>query len=228
MNQGRRRPPIHRAGNVDFRIPRHRMAERLADSGVRDRRLLAALAAVPRHLLIPEALQGEAYRNVALPIGEGQTISAPGIVAAMTEAMELRGDETILEIGTGSGYQAAILSHLVARVISIERVPRLAATARSTLDRLGVSNVVVHLGDGTSGRRADAPFDRIVVTAGGPVVPEPLLSQLAVGGCLVGPFGPREEQRLLRFRRVTEHEFKREALGRCRFVDLVGAHGWAA
>ena len=228
MNQGRRHFSAKRAGNVDFRIPRQRMAERLAHSGVRDRRLLAALAAVPRHLLIPEALQGEAYRNVALPIGEGQTISAPGIVAAMTEAMRLRGDETILEIGTGSGYQAAILSRLVARVISIERVPRLAATARSTLDRLGVSNVVVHFGDGTSGRRVDAPYDRIVVTAGGPVVPEPLLTQLSVGGCLVGPFGPRAEQRLLRFWRVTQHEFKREVLGRCRFVDLVGAHGWAA
>ena len=228
MNQGRRRPAIRRAGNVDFRIPRHRMAERLAQSGVQNRRLLAALAAVPRHLLIPEALQDSAYRNVALPIGEGQTISAPGVVAAMTEAMELRGGETILEIGTGSGYQAAILARLAGRVISIERVPRLAATARSTLDRLGVSNVVVYLGDGTSGRRTDAPFDRIVVTAGGPTVPEPLLSQLVVGGCLVGPFGPREEQRLLRFRRVSENEFKREVLGRCRFVDLVGAHGWAA
>ncbi len=204
------------------------MAERLARSGVRNRRLLAALAAVPRHLLIPEVLQGSAYQNVALPIGEGQTISAPGVVAAMTEAMELRGHETILEVGTGSGYQAAILSRLATRVISIERVPRLAATARSTLDRLGVTNVVVYLGDGTSGRRNDAPFDRIVVTAGGPVVPEPLLTQLSVGGSLVGPFGPREEQRLLRFRRVGEDEFKREVLGRCRFVDLVGAHGWAA
>jgi protein-L-isoaspartate(D-aspartate) O-methyltransferase len=219
---------MYRAGNVDFRIPRHRMAERLAQAGIRDRRLLAALAAVPRHLLIPEILQRDAYRNVALPIGEGQTISAPGIVAAMTEAMLLSGEETLLEIGTGSGYQAAILSHLATRVVSIERVPRLAATARSTLDRLGVSNVVVHLGDGTSGRRADAPYDRIVVTAGGPTVPEPLLTQLRMGGCLVGPFGPREEQRLLRFWRVTENEFKREVLGRCRFVDLVGAHGWAA
>ncbi len=223
---GVQREPI--VCKVDFRIPRQRMSERLEESGVRDQRLLAALATVPRHLLVPEALQGSAYHNVALPIGEGQTISAPGVVAAMTEAMELRGGETILEVGTGSGYQAAILSQLTARVISVERVPRLAASARTTLDRLGVSNVVVYLGDGTAGRSGDAPFDRILVTAGGPVVPEPLLSQLALGGLLVGPFGPRREQRLLRFRRIAENEFKREVLGRCRFVDLVGAHGWAA
>jgi len=204
------------------------MAERLAQSGVRNRRVLSALAAVPRHLLVPEALRNSAYRNISLPIGEGQTISAPGVVAAMTESMQLEGRETILEIGTGSGYQAAILARLAARVISIERVPRLAARARSTLDRLGVVNVVVYLGDGTSGRAVDAPFDRIVVTAGGPSVPEPLLAQLAVGGSLVGPFGPREEQSLLRVRRISDTEFEREVLGRCRFVDLVGAHGWAA
>jgi protein-L-isoaspartate(D-aspartate) O-methyltransferase len=202
------------------------MAERLARDGVGDARVLEALAAVPRHLLVPEALRGQAYQDVALPIGEGQTMSAPGVVAAMTQALALRGHETVLEIGTGSGYQAAILAQLAARVVSIERVPRLAACARQTLDRLGVSNVVVYLGDGTLGRSAEAPYQAIVVTAGGPSVPDPLLEQLALGGCLVGPFGSRDEQRLLRVRRLAEREFSEEVIGRCRFVDLIGANGW--
>lgn len=201
------------------------MAERLSRAGVDDRRVLAAFASVPRHRLIPEALAGQAYRDTAIPIGEGQTISAPSVVAAMTQALELVGNETVLEVGTGSAYQAAILARLAARVVSIERVPRLAASARRALDGLGVTNVVVYLGDGTRGRPAEAPFDAIVVTAGGPTIPDPLLDQLAVGGRLVGPFGEREEQRLLRIRR-TGTGYTREVIGRCRFVDLVGAHGW--
>jgi protein-L-isoaspartate(D-aspartate) O-methyltransferase len=203
------------------------MLERLAAAGIRDTRVLDAFGAVPRHALIPEALHAQAYQDCALPIGEGQTISAPGIVAAMSQALELTGTETVLEVGTGSGYQAAILSRLAARVVSIERVPRLAASARRTLDRLGVSNVVVYLGDGTRGRPGEAPFDAIVVTAGGPTVPDPLLDQLAIGGRLVGPFGDREEQRLLRVRRRAAGAFVEEVIGRCRFVDLIGAHGWA-
>jgi protein-L-isoaspartate(D-aspartate) O-methyltransferase len=146
----------------------------------------------------------------------------------MTEALGLTGRETVLEVGTGSGYQAAILSRLAARVISIERLPRLAAKARSALDSLGISNVVVYLGDGSEGRPQDAPFGAIVVTAGGPEVPPPLLAQLAPGAALVGPFGRREEQQLLRIRRRRQGGFEREVIGRCRFVDLVGAHGWAA
>jgi protein-L-isoaspartate(D-aspartate) O-methyltransferase len=204
------------------------MAERLARGGVRDPRVLAAFASVPRHRLVPEALRGKAYRDVALPIGDGQTISAPGVVAAMTEALGLTGSETVLEVGTGSGYQAAILARLAARVISIERLPKLAASARTALDALGVSNVVVYLGDGSEGRLQDAPFDAIVVTAGGPEVPPPLLAQLKVGGALVGPFGGREEQELLRIRRLPGGGCQREVIGRCRFVDLVGSHGWAA
>jgi len=210
-------------------IPRRRMVERLAAGGLSDPRVLAALEVVPRHRLIPDALSGKAYdENAALPIGEGQTISAPAIVAAMSAALELRGDEAVLEVGTGSGYQAAVLSRLAARVVSIERVPRLAASARSALDRLGVSNVIVYLGDGTAGRPSDGPFDAIVVTAGGPEVPPPLLAQLAPGGRLVGPFGTREEQRLIRVRRAEDGALSQEVLGRCRFVDLVGTHGWAA
>ena len=217
------------AGCAERVVPRQRMVERLAAAGVTDRRVLDALAAVPRHRLVPEALAGKAYdENAALPIGEGQTISAAAIVAAMSEALELTGCEQVLEIGTGSGYQAAVLSRLAARVVSIERVPRLAASARTALDRLGVANVVVYLGDGSAGRVADAPYDAIVVTAGGPDVPPPLLAQLAPGGRLVGPFGGREEQRLIRVHRAADGRFARQVLGRCRFVDLVGAHGWVA
>ena len=203
------------------------MAERLAHAGLTDERMLAAFREVPRHRLVPEALAGEAYRDGPVPIGDGQTISAPSVVAAMTRALELSGPEHVLEIGTGSGYQAAILSRLAARVVSIERVPRLAARARTALDGLGVVNVIVHLGDGTVGRPADAPYDAILVTAGGPDVPVPLLDQLTPGGRLVGPFGPRGAQRLVRVRRLPAG-YTREELGPCRFVDLIGSHGWVA
>jgi len=204
------------------------MVARLEKQGIRDPRVLAALRSVARHRLVPEALQHRAYRESALPIGERQTISAPRVVAAMSEALALRGGEAVLEIGTGSAYQAAILSRLAERVISIERIPSLADRARSALDALGVSNVVVFLGDGSRGWLAEAPYDAILVTAGAPAVPEPLLDQLAPGGRLVGPFGERDEQALLRITRRPDGEFERETLGRCRFVDLVGEHGWAA
>ncbi|MCH2171007.1 protein-L-isoaspartate(D-aspartate) O-methyltransferase [Myxococcota bacterium] len=211
-----------------MKIPRRRMVERLAASGLRDKRVLAALNEVPRHELIPSALRGAAYREAALPIGEGQTISAPRVVAAMTAALQLRGNEEVLEIGTGSGYQAAVLSRLAARVVTVERHPKLVEHAREALMRLGITNVEVHLGDGSQGRGSDGPFDAIIVTAGGPSVPEPLLEQLSLGGALVGPFGPRSKQWLMRFRRRSRRAFAREKLGRCRFVDLVGSHGWAA
>jgi protein-L-isoaspartate(D-aspartate) O-methyltransferase len=207
---------------------RQRMVERLAAGGIGDPRVLDAFLGVPRHRLVSEALRARAYQDVALPIGEGQTISAPGVVAAMTQALGLAGHETVLDVGTGSGYQAAILSQLAARVVSIERVGRLAAAARRALDSLGVSNVLVYLGDGSLGRPADAPYDAIVVAAGGPEVPVPLLEQLRPGGRLVGPFGSRAEQSLLRIERGADGSFQREVIGRCRFVDLVGIHGWAA
>jgi protein-L-isoaspartate(D-aspartate) O-methyltransferase len=215
-----------RAQKFEMEVPRQRLSARLKEGGVRDRKVLEAFTWVPRHRLIPEPLQGQAYRDVALPIGNGQTISAPSTVATMTEALQLDGTETVLEIGTGSAYQAAILSRLAARVVSIERVASLAARARTALDRLGVTNVVVHLGDGTTGRPADAPYGAIVVTAGGPEVPQPLLDQLEVGGRLVGPFGERGKQELIRVRCDRPGQFTREALGPCRFVDLLGTHGW--
>lgn len=202
--------------------------ERLQEQGVRDRRVLAAIGGVARHRLVPEAMWDQAYRDGPLPIGEGQTISAPGIVAAMSEALELAGAETVLEIGTGSGYQAAVLSQLAARVVSVERIPLLAARARSALDALGLTNVVVHLGDGSRGRPQEAPFEAVLVTAGAPEIPPPLIEQLAPGGRLVAPVGDRAGQELLRLRRLESGEILRESLGRCRFVDLVGEHGWAA
>lgn len=213
---------------AELRGARRRMVERLASSGVRDVRVLAALEAVPRHWLVPEALHAQAYRDTALPIGDGQTISAPSTVARMSEALELTGRESVLEIGTGSAYQASVLSLLADRVVSIERLPRLAAAARLALDRLGVRNVVVHLGDGSVGWPPDAPYDAIVVTAGAPDLPRPLLAQLADGGRLVAPVGPRGRQRLVRVRRLAGGRFRAEVLGPCRFVDLVGRHGWAA
>jgi protein-L-isoaspartate(D-aspartate) O-methyltransferase len=211
-----------------YAIARRRFVERLQGAGIRDVRALDAFGAVPRHLFVPEALRHRAYQDTPLLIGDGQTISAPGIVAAMTEALALRGGERVLEIGTGSGYQAAILSRLVGSVVSIERIPRLAAKARRALDSLGVANVVVYLGDGTQGRPERAPYDRVVVTAGGPEIPKPLLEQLAPGGCLVGPFGERGNQHLVRVHRTDEQRYTREVLGRCNFVDLIGRNGWAA
>ncbi len=208
---------------------RRRLAEELSKSGVRDPRVLDAMVSVPRHLLLPEAMRDRSYAaDAALPIGEGQTISAPVVVATMTQALALKGGETVLEIGTGSGYQTAVLAALAGQVVSIERIPRLAARARSALDKMGVLNAIVHLGDGSAGRPADAPFDAILVTAGAPSVPRPLLDQLAVGGYLVGPFGSRESQSLLRFCRKEDGSFVREVIGRCKFVDLIGEWGWAA
>ncbi len=205
-----------------------RLVRRLREQGIRDARVLEAIATVPRHALVDEALAHRAYEDVALPIGHGQTISAPGTVAVMTAALELEGRERVLEVGTGSGYQAAVLAQLSASVVSIERVPVLADRARSALDRMGVTRVVVQLGDGTRGWPAAAPFDAVIVTAGGPQVPTPLLAQLAPGGRLVGPFGPRSAQRLVRIRRGADGSLSREELGPCRFVDLLGDHGWAA
>ncbi|MBW2275438.1 MAG: protein-L-isoaspartate(D-aspartate) O-methyltransferase [Deltaproteobacteria bacterium] len=212
----------------NYTIVRRRFVERLRRAGIRDARTLDAFEAVPRHRFVPEALRDQSYLETPLLIGDGQTISAPGVVAAMTQALALRGDESVLEIGTGSGYQAAILSRLAGSVVSVERIPRLAARARSALDALGVSNVIVFLGDGTQGRADQAPYDRVVVTAGGPEIPKPLLEQLAVGGFLVGPFGERDNQHLVRVQRADEGKYTREVLGRCNFVDLIGRNGWAA
>ncbi len=192
---------------------------------VRDARVLEAIRKVPRHLFVEEALRDRAYLDKALPIGEKQTISQPFMVAAMSEALELTGKERVLEIGTGSGYQTAVLSELCQSVFSVERIASFVPVARSRLESLGRYNVLIKVGDGTIGWSEHAPYDGILVTAAAPGLPRPLLEQLAVGGRLVVPIGPEESQSLMRIRRDAEG-FHEEALGECRFVKLIGRHGW--
>jgi len=200
----------------------------LRSSGqVTDPAVLDALAAVPRAEFVPAERRGQAYDDTALPIGHDQTISQPLVVAVMTQALELRPDDRVLEVGTGSGYQAAVLRELVDQVDTVERIPALAAEAAERLDRLGFDHVSVHTGDGTLGWPDGAPYDAVVVTAGGPKVPAPLLAQLADGGRLVAPVGPRHAQELVRVRR-TGDQTECEDLGPVAFVPLVGEAGWPA
>jgi len=211
----------------NFSIARRRMVEdQVVARGVRDPRVIDAMLQVPRHKFVEEALESQAYQDAPLPIGERQTISQPYMVAVMSEALALDGTEKVLEVGTGSGYQAAVLAVLADRVFSLERIPALARRARKALDSCGYSKVNIRLADGTLGWQEMAPFDAIVVTAGAPDVPRDYLDQLAVGGRLVIPVGDRMSQVLMRITRTTEHEFKEEQLLGCRFVPLVGNHGW--
>ncbi|MBN1615564.1 MAG: protein-L-isoaspartate(D-aspartate) O-methyltransferase [Deltaproteobacteria bacterium] len=208
---------------------------RMVDSQIRargiiDEGVLRAMEKVPRHLFIDEGLWDQAYNDNPLPIDERQTISQPYIVAIMTEALELRDRDRVLEIGTGSGYQTAILAELADRVYSIERIAALATKARKVLDFLNYYNVAIRVGDGTYGWREEAPFEAILVTAGAPHVPKTLVEQLAPGGRLVIPVGSRHTQDLVKMTRGSEDpsDIKRENLGGCRFVDLIGEHGWEA
>jgi protein-L-isoaspartate(D-aspartate) O-methyltransferase len=196
--------------------------------GVKDVHLLKVMQTIPRHLYVEEAMMDQAYNDNPLPIGEKQTISQPYIVALMTEALSLTGKEKVLEIGTGSGYQTAILAQLADRVFSIERISSLAGRARKMLDYLKAFNVAIRVGDGTYGWKEEAPFDAILVTAGAPKVPSLLVAQLSLGGRLVIPVGSRSTQTLLKVTRLSEdiHDIKKEDLGGCRFVDLIGEHGW--
>jgi len=195
---------------------------------INDPRVLKVMETIPRHLFVDEGLIDQAYSDNPLPIGEKQTISQPYIVALMTQALELKGRERVLEIGTGSGYQTAILAKLADRVFSIERVAALATRARKILDRLNCYNVAIRVGDGSYGWKEEAPFDAIITTAGAPKVPEHLVLQLAPGGRLVVPVGSRDIQTLYKFTRSTENpdEIKKEDLGGCRFVSLIGESGW--
>jgi protein-L-isoaspartate(D-aspartate) O-methyltransferase len=195
--------------------------------GVRDRRVLDAMARVPRHLFVSESQLPSAYGDFPLPIGEGQTISQPYMVATMTESLGLSGTERVLEIGTGSGYQAAILAELAREVITVERIQSLADTARKRLAGLGYENVEVIVGDGTLGWPDGAPYQGIVVTAGAPSAPTPLLQQLDVGGRLVVPVGERHTQILEIHTRQEQDKYKVRRETACRFVDLVGKHGWS-
>jgi protein-L-isoaspartate(D-aspartate) O-methyltransferase len=211
---------------MDDRMRRERMVDsQIAARGIRDPRVLEALRAVPRHLFVPDGLRGEAYEDRPLPIGEGQTISQPYMVAIMTAALAARDTDLVLEVGTGSGYQTAILAHLARQVISIERHAPLAAAAGAVLRSLNITNVRVIVGDGTEGYADASPFDRILVTAGAPAVPPALEAQLADGGRLVIPVGPPRHQVLTLVDRHGTDFVRQEGEG-CVFVPLIGRHGW--
>ena len=212
----------------EFSIARRRMVdEQLRGNGILDGKVLEAMLRVPRHLFVESALAAQAYSDTPLPIGEKQTISHPYIVAFMTEALALVGRESVLEIGSGSGYQAAVLSCLTRRVYTIERHVSLAKRARRVLDDIGCSNVQLKLGDGTLGWPEMGPFDGIIVTAGAPVLPQKLKEQLTIGGRLVVPVGDKAQQVLLRITRTSDDSYTEERFHGCRFVPLVGAEGWA-
>jgi len=199
--------------------------QQIESRGITDPRVIEAFIKVPRHLFVNEALMDQAYGDFPLPIGEKQTISQPYIVAEMTQALEVSDDSRVLEIGTGSGYQAAILSQIVFRVYTIERIYPLYAKARKRFDKLHYHNILTKYSDGTSGWKEESPFDGIIVTAGAPEIPQVLIDQLAVGGSLVIPVGNQYSQELIKIRKDEEGVHKVN-LGGCRFVKLVGVHGW--
>jgi len=212
--------------NDAYAYRRAQMLDSLKKGGITDTRVMEAMAEIPRHYFVPEAFRHQAYDDdVSIHIGEGQTISQPRIVALMTESARIDPMDRVLEVGTGSGYQAAVLSKLARFVFTVERVASLARQAKSVLDQLGVDNVSIKVMDGTLGWRAQAPFDAILVTAGAPEVPEPLVEQLADGGRLVVPVGPRETQVLKIVERRGDRTFAHELKGAC-FVPLIGRHGW--
>jgi protein-L-isoaspartate(D-aspartate) O-methyltransferase len=216
-------------GNSDRQAwAREKMLEKQIVDRVKDERVLDVMRKVPRHLFVEGHQRMNAYNDTPLPIGEGQTISQPLMVAMMSEALQLSGTETVLEIGTGSGYQTAILAELVQRVYSMERIPSLTGKARKTIDSLGYNNVLIKLSDGTLGWNEYAPYDRILVTAGSPSIPVPLTEQLKPGGILVIPVGSNSSQELTRVTKREDGTLKEERLGSCVFVKLVGKHGWEA
>jgi len=202
------------------------VARQIQARGVRDPGVLNAMGRVPRHRFVTEEKQDSAYGDFPLPIGEGQTISQPYMVASMTEALRLTGRENVLEIGTGSGYQAAVLSELARTVVTVERIASLAEKSKALLSELGYSNVEVQVGDGTLGWPEKAPYQGIIVTAGSPRVPQPLLEQLDIGGRLVIPVGKRHTQIIEVHKKVAENDFMVTHDTACRFVDLIGKHGW--
>ena len=209
---------------MDFKAARARLIKQLSTEII-DKRVLAAMSRIPRELFVPKESQRLAYEDRPLPIGWEQTISQPFIIALMTEALELTGSEKVLEVGTGSGYQAAILAELSQRVITVERVPALAETAKHVLDSLGYTNIEIHLAEATLGWKSGAPYDAILVTAGAPNVPDGLLAQLAIGGRMVIPVGSRYVQELCKITKRKDKNLVRN-LGGCRFVSLIGKDAW--
>ena len=215
-----------RSSSTDYDKGREHMVEsQLVRRGIKDRRVLDAMRQVPRHLFIPKDMRDLAYCDGPLPIGQGQTISQPYIVALMTELLELTGQEKVLELGTGSGYQAAILSRLVSQVYSVERHATLAEQAEKVFAQLGYDNIVISVGDGTLGWPEHSPYEAIIVTAAAPDVPQPLMEQLADGGRLVAPVGSRWSQVLAKVKRQGE-TLTKEHLTAVAFVPLVGKYGW--
>ena len=212
-------------GNRKHSKRRSQLVKLLEEKGIIDRNVLQAINAIPRHIFIDTALENRAYEDTALPIGQGQTISQPYTVAAQTELLNVKKGDKILEIGTGSGYQAAILCHMGADVYSVERHEQLYLNAKKILQELGY-RARLKLGDGTLGWSAYAPYDGIVVTAGAPVVPEDLVKQLKVKGKLVVPVGDQNSQMMVRITRVSEDEYKEEQLRQFKFVPLIGEKGW--
>ncbi len=211
---------------MSYRQARERMVqEQLVSRRINDSRVLAAMAKVPRHLFIVEELQRRAYDDNALPIGEGQTISQPYIVALIVQALGLNGEERVLEVGTGSGYEAAVLAELCGQVFSVEMVEDLAIRARTVLASLGYQNVAIQVGDGTLGWEEHAPYDSIVISAAAQCIPRPLLEQLRPGGCLVLPMGEEDLQNLVCIRKDKEG-LAEEYLCDCQFVKLMGTYGW--
>jgi protein-L-isoaspartate(D-aspartate) O-methyltransferase len=209
-----------------YEAARRAMVEtQIARRGVADTRVIAAMNAVPRHVFVPAEVRDRAYEDAPLPIGDGQTISQPYMVAAMTAALRLRGDERVLEIGGGCGYQAAVLAAMAREVVTIEYRAELATATAARLAGMGYENIHVHCGDGTLGLPEFAPFDAILVAAGAPAVPPPLLSQLADGGRIAVPVGTLDNQELQLVER-TRDAFQTTVLDTCRFVPLIGAHGW--
>lgn len=204
---------------------RRGLIEKLQDRGIRDLDVLRAFDLVSRHHFVPDAVMGRAYEDSPLPIGFGQTASQPSLQALYMQTLQLRETDKVLEIGTGSGFQTAVLAQLVDRVYSVERIRALSIRARETLDQLRISNVALMVGDGTIGWSRYSPYDAILVAAGGPEIPEPLLAQLAVGGRMLIPVGDRDAQRLVLVHR-TEDGFREEEVLDCTFVPLLGRFGW--
>lgn len=214
------------AMDMDYTQARERMVqEQLIARGIRDSRVLRAMTKIPRHLFLEREQWPSAYDDHPLPIGREQTISQPYMVALMIEALALTGTERVLEIGTGSGYAAAVLSELCTRVFTIEAVEELALQARARLSRFGYGNVSVLIGDGTLGWRENSPYDRILISAAAPRIPRPLIEQLKTPGSLLFPMGEKELQILVRIHK-DEAGMREEYLGECRFVKLTGAYGW--
>lgn len=212
---------------LKYERQREEMVKRQIEGrGVTDEKVLAALRKVPRHLFISEALQDQAYGDFPLPIGEQQTISQPFIVAEMTQALQLSEDDRVLEIGTGSGYQAAILAEIAFRVYTIERIHPLLVKARRLFDQLQYHNIITRYGDGTGGWADESPFDAIIVTAGAPGIPNNLVAQMTVGGRMVVPVGDQHSQELIKIYKE-EKGVHQTNLGGCRFVKLVGEYGWS-